>query len=289
MRSPLAPSLTDILAAQNADGGWGYYGEPSWTEPTVYASLALAAGGQGPENGDRAVRWLLHCQQPDGGWPPQPSVAQSTWVTALVVLLLAGRDESPALDNAVGWLLRQSGKESSFLHRLRLKLQGLESGKGDAEGWPWFPNTAAWVSPTALTIVALRKVNARRRSVDLERRIERGRRFLLSRMCSDGGWNHGSSRALGYDASSYPETTGQALVALHGTASPQLKQGIAAAERHLQTCRSAEGLSWLRLGLLAHSRIPDIPAGVKPLCRSVPDASLSLLAQAAEEGRNLFL
>jgi hypothetical protein len=116
-----------------------------------------------------------------------------------------------------------------------------------------------------------------------------GQRFLLSKMCEDGGWNHGSSRALGYEADSYPETTGLALLALHGVQSRKLVKAFAAAERHLRQCQSTEGLSWLLLGLLAHSRPLMEGALASAPTRTVLDASLSILAQAAVKGRNVFL
>jgi hypothetical protein len=193
-------SPAGILATQNSGGGWGYRGGSSWTEPTVYALLALATLGANAEAAKLGMKWLSSLQRPDGGWPPSPSVDQSTWVTALVLLLLADRDRSPAVEKAAGWLLKQSGRESAFLRRLRLRLLGVKDDTDTSlKGWPWYPDTAAWVTPTALTILALEKVHRRKPSETLADRIETGRQFLLSRMCADGGWNHGSSRALGYE------------------------------------------------------------------------------------------
>jgi hypothetical protein len=108
-------------------------------------------------------------------------------------------------------------------------------------------------------------------------------------MCDDGGWNHGSFRALGYQAGSYPETTGLGLLALHGAKDPQLPRALAAAERHLRSCRSAESISWLRLGLLAHAT--PVPARPFPevQCRGVMDNALFLLTERAAAGRNLCL
>lgn len=285
---PHPVSAASIVALQNDDGGWGYSGGPSWTEPTAYALLAQAVEGTVPESFDRGMQWLRRLQRADGGWPPQASVDHSTWVTALAVLLLADRADSPGVARAVNWLLQQTGRESTFLYRLRLKLLGARTEAGDSKGWPWFPETAAWVLPTALTILSLQKVNRRWARADIQNRIEMGRRFLLAKMCEDGGWNHGSSRALGYEADSYPETTGLALLALHGVQSPKLVKAFAAAERHLRQCRSTEGLSWLLLGLLAHSRSvkersPGAPA------RTVVDASLSVLARNALRGTNVLL
>lgn len=288
MESPRNRALSFLLAAQNTDGGWGYKDGGSWAEPSAYALLALTTEISAADSLSRGVRWLSALQRPDGGWPPRPVVGQSTWVTALAVLALAGRLAPEALDSATQWMLRQSGRESGFFQRLRLRLLGVEAGVDTGnEGWSWFPGTAAWVAPTSLTILALEKVRRSTPRPRLEERLESGRRFLWSRMCGDGGWNHGSSRALGYQAGSYPETTGLVLLALHGSRDPQLPRALAAAERHLRACRSAEGVSWLRLGLLAHA------ASARPFPeaqrRDVMDNALFLLAERAAAGKNLLL
>src|SRR5947207_15969319 len=82
--SPMPVDL--LLSKQNRDGGWPYVRGTSWTEPTVYAVLALAAAGEHSAAG-RGLNWLRARQLRDGGWPPQAGFDESNWVTALVALL----------------------------------------------------------------------------------------------------------------------------------------------------------------------------------------------------------
>jgi prenyltransferase/squalene oxidase-like repeat protein len=234
---------------------------------------------------ERGLTWLRGHQRPDGGFGPQPAVDQSTWVTALVALLPPERIGGEQYRRAVHWLAGQTGEETSFVYRLRRRLFGLEVDAGFS-GWPWFPGAASWVTPTSLAILALTKALRRRADAAIAGRVGAGRQYLLSHRCADGGWNHGSERALGYDGNSYPETTGLALVALAGT--PRLEPSLSTAAHQLRDCRSAEGVSWLRLGLRAHGRATaqSMPA-VKP--RDVRDTALCVLAEKAEKGRNVFL
>jgi hypothetical protein len=190
---------------------------------------------------------------------------------------------------AVQWLLAHSGRESGWWYRLRLRLLGAPADLVMSHaGWPFYPGAAAWVIPTALTLLALDQVEGRSPSVALRRRLEAGREHLLARRCRDGGWNYGSSRALGYEASSYPETTGLALLALHGVPAARLAPSLRLAEESCLTCRSPEGLAWLRLALLAHGRRPEpFPPGLH--CRTVIELALWILAEAAAGGRNALV
>jgi len=290
MGFPSPPTVESIVAAQNADGGWGYVaGGRSWTEPTVYALLTQSACGRDAPSIARGTRWLLSLQREDGGWPPCAGVDESTWVTAQVVLLLVTERQEAAASRAVRWLCRQNGRESSFFYRLRMRLLGAEVVPVGGKGWPWYPETAAWVSPTAVSILALERYNRRRPSPELTKRIESGRQYLLSRMCSDGGWNHGASKALGYEAGSYPETTGMALLALRGVEASRLNKSYAAAERHLRACRTAQGIGWLQLGLQAHSRKGVAAGTTSPVCHTLVDACVWLLASSGPVGINVFL
>jgi hypothetical protein len=187
----------------------------------------------------------------------------------------------------------QTGQETSLVYRLRRELIGDGSGPEPRKGWPFFPGAAAWVSPTAISILALEKARRLQTSGGVQERIHVGRQFLLDRMCKDGGWNYGRSNVLGVEAESYPETTGQALLALNGlalngTPSPKIGKALAAAQEQARQCQSAEGLSWLQLGLQAHGIAAKGPGHELP-CRQIMDSALCILARAALRGRNIFL
>jgi hypothetical protein len=280
-----------ILAGkQNRDGGWPYVRGSSWTEPTVYAVLALLAAGE-TEPAKRGLRWIRATERPGGGWPPQAGIEQSTWVSALVALLPPEHLGAGAHARAIAWLLETTGRESTPAYRLREWLLGNpRPPEQEFPGWPWIPDAAAWVGPTSIAVLALDKEYRRRPLPAIRERIDSGRRFLLARMCREGGWNHGSVRALGYESRPYPETTGMALAALRGVQSSGTERGLAVARRFLGECRSADALNWLRLGLLAHGQLPAgycHPVAVEN--RTLPDTSLGLLVAEAEKGRDFFL
>jgi hypothetical protein len=280
----------ELVGRQNPDGGWGYrHGGGSWTEPTCYALLALASDGlTGSEPALHAVRWLAAQQRADGGWAPREAVYESTWVTALVLLLPAEFAQELDRNGASAWLLAQTGRESSSVQRLRMRLLGVSVDPSQSfDGWPWYPGAAAWVTPTALSILALEKLDRQKSDARTRDRIAQGRAFLLARRCRDGGWNHGSTRALGYDSDSYPETTGLAVLALHGSDAAEMDTAVRAAELHLANCKSQEAANWLALGLLARGRRPSL-TGLDGH-GGTTEIALAMLARAASEGRNMFL
>jgi squalene-hopene cyclase-like protein len=281
-------SIEFLLRQQNRDGGWPYVTGASWTEPTVFAAMAASAAHR-EEAVARGVNWLRRHQRVDGGWAPQAGVEESTWVTALAALLPPEQLGPERHRRAISWLVRLTGCESSPVYRLRQFLLGITVPPDQSfHGWPWYPGTAAWVGPTAFGILALQQEYRRRPTRGISERLDLGRRFLLARMCREGGWNHGSARVLGCDAHAYPETTGLALLALRGVQAPQVDRALEAAQRFLSECRSADGINWLRFGLTAHARLP---AGYCPPAlpfRTVRDASLAMLADEGAAGRNPF-
>jgi hypothetical protein len=282
-------SIEILAGKQNPDGGWPYVRGVSWTEPTSYAVLAMLAAGE-RERASRGITWLRRMARPDGGFAPQASVAESSWVAALVSLIPREQLGAAAHDRAIRWLLQTTGNESTKVYRLRQWLLGSpRPPEQEFAGWPWTPGAAAWVGPTSLAILALEKEGRTRPSAEITRRVADARKFLLARTCHDGGWNHGGANALGYQSEPYPETTGMALAALRGVDTPEVQRALEKARQFLADSHSADAINWLGLGLMAHGGLPAdycLPAGVA--CRTSPETSLAILIGEAQKGRDVL-
>jgi hypothetical protein len=278
-----------LLQAQNADGGWGYQNGSSRTEPTALGLLALEAQQIKGSVCERASAWLRLKQRADGGWSPDDSVDMSTWVTSLVLLALPEMDLAAAdYQRGVDWTVGQIRPELTGLERLISRMRGLPRVEETSGGSPWFPGTAAWIGPTVISIVALSQAVRRKHDEKLTTHVNRGKQYILSRRCKDGGWNHGGTSFRSQSAESYSEMTGMALLALQGTTASELSVSITRAENFLSSPGSIEGLSWLQMGLMAHGRDrltirTDLP------CRTTRDTCLRLLALAAQSSSNKLL
>lgn len=275
-----ASQLLDQLSqAQNVDGGWSYQQGSSWTEPTAFALLALAAHSATRASCLRACAWLRNHQRSDGGWPPHPATDVSTWVTSLALLALP-EDALPSARRrgALDWMLHQLKPEPSPLERFIFRAARLTEPQAPG-GSPWFPGTAAWIGPTAFSAIALTAAARRDHDPKLLFAARQAKHYLLATRCEDHGWNHGGSKYRSQNAESYPEMTGLALLALDGVPSSELTRSLARAEAFLAAPGSSEALSWLELGLLRHGQtVAD--SGVHFPCRTTRDVSLRLLALA---------
>jgi hypothetical protein len=279
--------MTDWKNTQNRDGGWAYKKGCSWTEPTALVLLAQSATQVDRPVFEAGLRFLYSTQRGDGGWSPQPEVVESTWVTALAALLPEEAIGAGRLRQALAWLESQTGRESSWSFRLQQRLAGTGGGNSP-DGWPWFPGAAAWVIPTSLGLLAFERALHRGKNRVLRNRVNSGWEFLAIRACADGGWNHGGNHAMGRDGESYPETTGIALAALHGApGGPFIERAKAAARRHLVSCRSAEGIAWLRIGLAAHGE--SAQSAFKPTARTNVDAALTIIAGLPPDKNPFFV
>ena len=218
--------LALLEAAQNADGGWGYFpGKESWLEPTAYALLALSDEPRARATFERGWRLVRSWELPSGGWRGCARVQEPHWATSLVITLhsaLGVCDSSTR--RAIDWLLSTRGAETRPLARLAawLSPRTVEFDPS-LSGWPWRTGTSSWVEPTAHALMALGRVALRSDHPGLEGRVATGQRMLLDRRCTDGGWNYGNRRVLGADLPSHAETTALALMALDGH--PEIRWG----------------------------------------------------------------
>ena len=279
----LGSRLDFLSRSQNSDGGWGYFpGKQSWVEPTAYAMLAL----QGTEGSaallDRAWKLVRSWQTSDGSTRPNAQVREGTWVTAHLVTLACVRGVQDAgIHNSVDWMLRVVGAEhtlamraASYFHLLKTKVDVSHAG------WPWRAGNASWIEPTVHTLVALKKIAPVYGGSELERRVREGEALILSRRCSDGGWNCGNPNVLNFDLPSYPETTGLALLGLQGRAAGELSQPLGIARRLLAETKSSLAKAWIRIALRCHGEAIDAPPEDARVSSDVMLAALEALADS---------
>lgn len=201
--------FADVLSReQHADGGLGWTaGATAEPEPTALLALAL--------DDDRARRWLLEHQGPDGAVVLETGEVRNTGAAALTALALP--TEQARLD-ALAFAVGAVGSRLDT-----------PDAADDPLGWPWVPGTYAWVEPTARVLLATR---ALRPSDDAT--TSDALTILRDREVDGGGWNYGNSSVRGTDLTPYAQTTAMACIALHGMDEPCLERGLEALRRLLR-------------------------------------------------------
>jgi hypothetical protein len=281
----LATRRDFLLRTQNRDGGWGYFpGKSSWLEPTAYAMIALHGDAGAADAMRRAWRLIASWQLPQGSWRAGAQVQDSTWVTALAVTLCSLESAArPMLERGVYRLLNTQGAERSTTFRA---MEFLGLGRIDMDtkhpAWPWRPGTSSWIEPTAHTIVALRKADALLHNPHVALRIREGQEMILTRRCSDGGWNHGSASTFQIAAPSYPESTALALLALQGRPAAA-GRAVQMAREFLALSKSRLAAAWLAIALQAWGETVDAP---RDSAAPRPDTMLMALEMLAHPSGN---
>ena len=281
MNAPTA--AVRLRGTQNADGGWGYFpGKQSWLEPTFYAAIAL----QGEPAADRAWTLLKSWQAPDGGWRPSADVQVPTWSTSLCVSLAQSRGEfGEPFQKGVSWLLSSAGNEAPLWWRILLKTKLVGESDRDLRyiGWPWKPNSASWVEPTAHAIIALKQASLKVSSAKLWDRVRTGESHLMDVRCTDGGWNVGNRSARAQDLIAYPETTAIALLGLQGH--KDLDKSLDLAARMARDTISPLARAWLTIALKIYGA--DVPPSAVQTTSS-PETMIAALSLIAEEKAQFF-
>jgi len=247
--------LARLAAAQNPDGGWGYFpGKESWLEPTAYVLLALAGEPQARAAFERGWRLIRSWEVAAGGWRACARVAEAHWATSLVITLHAALGlYDGSTRRSVEWLVSLRGAETRAVARLAQWLSP-RTVEFDAalSGWPWEAGDSSWVEPTAHALMALGRVARQGGHPGLAERIAMGQRMLLDRRCRDGGWNYGNRRVLGADLPSQPETTALALMALDGHAEIRWGQMLDHVDGLWRATTSPLARAWLGACLLQY-------------------------------------
>ncbi len=204
----MSRALDFLRAAQNDDGGWGYKsGGMSFVEPTAAVLLALYQDAPSDAAVQRAQTWLIQLQRPDGGWGIAALDGESGWMTAWAVWALASSNPHAAL-RGVDWLLQNSGIRVRDPQQVEGVKQVLHIDPS-ITGWSWQPGDAAWIFPTALSLLALHAMNIREHP-----RITEALAYLQDRAIPNGGWNIGNPFMVTGDMPPTVENTVMALKAL---------------------------------------------------------------------------
>jgi len=226
------------------DGGLPYYrGNASSAEPTLLAALALFASGLPADRAEPFLAWAQKIQNLDGSVGVDPGHRdQGVWLTAQAAIAFHYYGLKENLTRARGFLL--SLRSVTIPKDPRLKQDNTLTG------WPWVPGTFGWVEPTAWSLIALSLSG-----LGGHPRAEEGARFLLDRQIPSGGWNYGNPALDGKELLPFWDTTGLALVALHGHGDPKrIGASLELMEKNQGKIESLSGLSWAVLGLQGYGR-----------------------------------
>lgn len=229
-----------ILSTQNVDGGWGYKpGGMSYVEPTAAVLLALDGDASIQSARERAHAWLRQLQHPDGGWGIAALDDESGWMTAWAVWALARVGESSA-QRGVNWLLKAEGLRVSNPADIE-RLRAILHIDPTITGWSWQPGDAAWIFPTALSLMALEKFSLRDHA-----RVREGVQYLLDRAIPTGGWNIGNPFMVSEKLSPTVINTALALVALDAlhVANKVIDQADAWLTDHAPRLGTGQELAW---------------------------------------------
>jgi hypothetical protein len=212
MDDRLADMRRALLAAANADGGWGYYpGKASRLEPTCWALLALLPNDSTLDGHVSAHRDFLQRSRRQDGLFIEAAIRgedrPNLGFNALAAILLERHD--------LGITVARDFVESAIVQHKGIKLADqsqINRQDNGLQGWGWIDETFTWVEPTSWCLLALKKASSP--SKESRARIQEAERVLIDRCCEPGGWNYGNSNMLGQTLHPYVSTTAIGLLAM---------------------------------------------------------------------------
>lgn len=275
--------LEHLVHCQLVNTGWPFHpgNAQAAVEPTALALLALPH--KLTKERDSAIRFLLDIQNPNGSWPAFPgNDSDGSGVTGLAAYALQSSGVTgPPIDRALRWLLRSQGWEAHWLWKWKFRTTDRHVRfNPDKFGWPWMPETASWVVPTAYSILALTHSKASSHRDLAERRTRLGVEMLYDRMCPGGGWNAGNGVVYGAALAPHPDVTALALLSLSKEPmNAAISTSLEWLKGRAETCRAPWSLGWTILALHAHA-VP-ILRWIDALCSVVEPTEINDCATLA--------
>ncbi|MGD1010798.1 MAG: prenyltransferase/squalene oxidase repeat-containing protein [Candidatus Aminicenantales bacterium] len=267
-----------------AGGGVPYYkgGGPS-AEPALQALLALSVSSAPAEISNPLLTWATKLQNSDGSIAINPVHRdQGLWLTALAAVVFHKFGLKDARDRALGFVV--SLKSVTIPNDPRVRQNNLLTG------WPWVPGTFGWVEPTAWSLVALNVCG-----LGGHPRATEGRAFLLDREILSGGWNYGNPGLNDRELLPFWDTTGLALIALHGQVDvDKVRASLDLLDKNQEKIDSPCGLAWAAMGLETYGRdVARLKMRLFSLLSSLPEDTLNAAHLAvgliALSGRKVFV
>ena len=256
--------VQELIHRQLPEGGWPFTTDTtqSAVEPTALALLAMPS--QSVRERDAAIRFLLSTQNANGSWPAfSGDDGEGSGFTGLALFALNRCGVRRIVGRrAVEWLLKTKGWESHWLWKWKFRTSDRHVRfDPDKFGWPWLPETASWVVPTAYSLLALKHARDISQRELLNLRIRRGVEMLYDRICPKGGWNAGNGVVYGLPLAPHPDATALALLSLL-TEPPNdfITASLDWLERRAETCVAPWSLAWTILSLDAFGRPTELLA-----------------------------
>jgi hypothetical protein len=244
----------ELVRLREGEMAWGERsGAPPRVEPTALACLGLLAGGLGGSSktpGDivlRAADWLATVQLPDGALGLSATIPAPNWTTPFGILVWAALPKYAGAAQRAGQSLVQ---QKGAVFEDHMKIFGHDPS---IVGWTWLEGEHSWLEPTALAVMALRRLG-----LGAEVRIRDGLKLIRDRAIPTGGWNYGNNTAFDRVLAPEATSTGLALLALAGAGkSTEVEdRAIRYLEATLPDIRTARSLCWGILGLRAWGHLP---------------------------------